>query len=331
MRPYLLLVALSAPMQVIARRRCEPETRCINSPDLGLSETSSFFLPTEAPDGSGGRRTVNAEELALYRAGMAWRKYEPATPHGTDEGTCQYGHIDLLGTEKPLAESERDQKCYDYEGLTCGFQVTEFLCTCASRDRAQTQFSSEGYMWAAIVFGSFGAVMGLTQCCLICKDRRDGIGSLPPCDPNEEGCFHFYFTMLLLLSLPVGFSIATAWNLVLYARDEDNPDVGLSEHLRHLLVLQLRQPGRQSILQHLWPHLSWHGPLLRTCTGLKPLAESGDWSSHYAPCYAPPSCQVHCQVHALISAHCSSFPLRSSLLPSPRALTSPHRSSRLRA
>ena len=45
---------------VHARGRCRPETRCINSPDEGLTDVSEFFMPTNA----------TAAEMAIYQQGV---------------------------------------------------------------------------------------------------------------------------------------------------------------------------------------------------------------------------------------------------------------------
>ena len=198
----ILVVSLIA-CPTLARRKCEPETRCANSPDLGLSDMSTFFPPKDA----------TAEQLARFRAGMK---------HSKDGKSCIYGHTDLDSLQLPLSETK---KCFDYEGSSCGFSVTEYYCTCAPKERVRAAYDPTSFLAGGVVLSVFGGVLIIMQCFLVCKDYCNGDLDLPECDGgcDQPGILRFWSALCLMFLLPLGFLGGAAYCYVLYARDPEMP------------------------------------------------------------------------------------------------------------
>ena len=111
MRLGLLLLVPGA----YGRGKCNPETRCLNSPDEGLSESSRFPPPN-----------VSSAQLAIYEAGMEF------AIKGTQR--CEHGHVDLEGADLPLDEM---RKCpLNRDDGSCGWVISYYHCTCVSREQA---------------------------------------------------------------------------------------------------------------------------------------------------------------------------------------------------
>ena len=201
MRKFVALLAVFTVSPTLGARKCEPETRCINSPDLGITSTSTFFPPIGA----------TSEQLALFHAGMQ---------HSADGKSCIYGHTDLNGTQRLLSETK---KCYEYEGGSCGWSVTEYMCTCASKERARASYDTTSYIAGGVVLACFGGVVLLVYCVFFCRDYWNDDLELPGCECGEPGVLRFWMALLLAFALPSGFLGGAAYAFMLAARDPELP------------------------------------------------------------------------------------------------------------
>ena len=190
--------------EVNARGRCSPETRCSNSPDLGLSETSSFFPPPNASN----------FDLSIYNEGMQF-----AVP-GTQR--CMYGHMDLAGAAMPLRDT---RQCPKNDGY-CGFSIAYYNCTCVSRERVMSAYNAAVY-WAAFgVFLGFGLFLSVNWFFIskmaLSPGRWSGDGACGPgCDCTEQGVCQFWMLFVFMLALPVALIVAGVYNMTLALRDPE--------------------------------------------------------------------------------------------------------------
>ena len=215
-------LGLLAP--ALAARKCEPETRCINSPDLGITSTSTFFAPKNA----------TSEQLKIFQSGME---------HARPDGSCVFGHTDLAGTQRALDETK---KCFDYEGFSCGIAVTNYMCTCASKERVRASYDNSGLLGGAIVLCAFGCVFLFAQCFFTLRDYINGDLDLPGCDCSEPGVSRFWMTILVSLILPTFFLGGATWAFVEAFKDPELPTTwGYWQGCGTYTFLNAANPGGQ--------------------------------------------------------------------------------------
>ena len=199
---FLALALLTYATHVHARGRCTPETRCRNSPDGGLSESSEFLPPENA----------TAAQLQTFLAGMQY------AVNGTSR--CLYGHEDLAGAVLSMADT---RSCPKGDGY-CGWVIDYFDCTCAPRERALAAYDASGY-WAAFgVFLGFGLFTVVYWIMITMRDlengRWSGDGDFGPgFDCSQEGVCSFWFIIFIAFGCPTGMLVAAFWNLHLALRD----------------------------------------------------------------------------------------------------------------
>lgn len=185
-----------------AARKCHPETRCLNSPDAGTSELSSFSVPAGA---SAADRETFSEGMRLY--GMS----------GTER--CMYGHTDLEGYR---LQNTSARTCPQGAG-TCGWSVTNYFCTCASRELALAAYDPADMLGGAAVMMAFGATFAIVWGVQVLKDLRDGKELSPGCDFSDPGVLRFWIVLIFALALPVGLISGAAYVFSLAARDRYAP------------------------------------------------------------------------------------------------------------
>ena len=201
LRNYVALLAVLFVSPTLGARKCEPETRCVNSPDRGLGSTSTFFPPIGA----------TSEQLKVFHAGMK---------HSADGKSCIYGHTDLNGTQRLISETK---KCFEYEGASCGWSVTEYMCTCASKARVRASYDTTSFLAGGAVLACFGGVILLMQCIFFGRDYCNDDLELPGCECGEPGVLRYWMALLLAFVLPSGFLGGAAYAFSLAARDPELP------------------------------------------------------------------------------------------------------------
>lgn len=185
---------------VSARGRCRPETRCINSPDEGLSDSSEFTTPVN----------VSTSEMNIWIAQMA----EYSTPGINGGRKCMHGHTNLEGTTLPLSET---RMCtLPSEQDWCGWSVAPHVCTCVSSQRAKANYDATSD-WALFgVFLFFALSSGVYTTVLACQDGCDDMPS--NCDSPK-----FWLLFLIWFLMPFGFLGGSVVMLVRALRDPNDP------------------------------------------------------------------------------------------------------------
>lgn len=182
-----LLIVLSAACITARGRKCRPESRCVNSPDQGLSQDSEF-LPLD-------NFSATALEVYYYQDGMA-RYAMPGTRR------CLYGHTDVANSRKPNNEATQCGST----GWGCGYRKHFEFCTCVSRERALDSYNPDGLkVGGGILIGS-GILILLVWILQTMRDRErnryHGDGGLwPTCEPEQR---KMWGLLLCLLLLPLG-------------------------------------------------------------------------------------------------------------------------------
>ena len=203
---------------VHARGRCRPETRCINSPDEGLTDVSEFFMPTNA----------TAAEMAIYQQGV-----DRYSVQGSVGRRCLHGHLDLAG-----AQTNETRPCERAEGY-CGWNVAFHMCTCVSPEAAQANYSITGYLVMAPIF----IVFGIFQFVLVyVLDRKDDT-TYPSCSDGAEAVA-WYFLAALYLCIPIGLVGGGVACIFMALRDPSLPSTyGYFQGCGHYNFFNFANPG----------------------------------------------------------------------------------------
>ena len=202
--PMVLIFGLLLVNEVCARGKCSPETRCLNSPDFGVSDSSTFFAPVGA----------HPSDISTYNLGM--NANNTITP-----GRCKYGHTDIAGSTMSLAGTVR--KC-PLDGGTCGWSINWYNCTCVSREHAVNSWNPDGNWAVGGVFISMGVLLLAYNCKATVSDLRKkrwtGDGRCGPgCDVSNKGVFFFWSLVLLVFCIPGAMIGGAIYNFYLATRD----------------------------------------------------------------------------------------------------------------
>jgi hypothetical protein len=114
---FVSVALLVAPVSARRGQKCRPESRCVNSPDNGLHQSSQFLPLDNLTHGL----TVTSGDRFVYQDGMRYAK------PGTLE--CLYGHTDL---DNSRAANDEPKRCGS-TGWGCGYKIEYHFCTCSAR------------------------------------------------------------------------------------------------------------------------------------------------------------------------------------------------------